>query len=333
MDVEGLEPGMDFVSAIERAVNVCDVMIVIIGPEWLMAKDENQNRRLDNPDDFIRLEILSAFKNDMRVIPVLTEGALSPDESLLPDDIKKLARLQALEIRHDRFSADSEKLAETIMKFFRRKGIEPRNDAQKRINPWLVFGPLGLVIFSVFCIILFVIIGFPPQLNLQAVNANSQVADETTEVPTDTVFTPTETKVILTNTIISSEDTSTPVPVQIITNTNQPTETIIPSEEPTSEPLQINCYPEYSSRLEIGDRAEVIVFQVAGRSGPGYAYEKEHLLAKGRVVNVEEGPECNDDGWWWRIHYSGFLSDGEYHSYFTWVLEGDEENYYLKPLD
>jgi hypothetical protein len=92
MDVDNLDPGVDFFEAIEASVGSCDVLIAVIGKRWLISSDEEGRRRLDNPDDLVRLEIAAALKRNIRVIPVLVDGALMPRSSDLPDDLKLLVR-------------------------------------------------------------------------------------------------------------------------------------------------------------------------------------------------------------------------------------------------
>jgi hypothetical protein len=110
MDIDNLEPGIDFVEAIQKSVSACDVLIAVIGKRWLSASDEEGKRRLDHPGDFVRIEIGTALKRGIRVIPVLLEGALMPQAGELPEDLKALVRRQALTISHDRFRDDSERL-------------------------------------------------------------------------------------------------------------------------------------------------------------------------------------------------------------------------------
>jgi hypothetical protein len=75
MDVDSIEPGIDFSQAIERAVQKCDVLLALIGRAWLSETDEHGRPRLDDPDDLVVLEIKSALDRDIRVIPVLIDGA------------------------------------------------------------------------------------------------------------------------------------------------------------------------------------------------------------------------------------------------------------------
>ena len=92
MDVDNLDAGIDFVEAIGESVGSCDVLIAVIGDRWLISSDEEGRRRLDNSEDFVRVEIATALKRGIRVIPVLVEGASMPRPSDLPDDLKSLER-------------------------------------------------------------------------------------------------------------------------------------------------------------------------------------------------------------------------------------------------
>jgi hypothetical protein len=78
MDVDSIEPGLDFGEIIERAVSSSAVMLVLIGDKWLTTTDPRGRQRLDNPDDYVRLEIEAALGREIRVIPVLVEGAAMP---------------------------------------------------------------------------------------------------------------------------------------------------------------------------------------------------------------------------------------------------------------
>lgn len=95
MDVDSLAPGVDFVQTIEERVGACDVLVAVIGRRWLSASDEEGNRRLDNPEDFVRVEVATALRRGIRVIPVLVEGAPVPRSRELPDDLKALVRRNA----------------------------------------------------------------------------------------------------------------------------------------------------------------------------------------------------------------------------------------------
>jgi hypothetical protein len=116
MDVTRIEPGEDFVEAIDRAVGSCDVLLAVIGRQWLTCTDETGRRRLDNPNDLLRLETATALKRNVRVVPVLTQGAKTPSTEVLPEDLKRLTRRQAVELRDTRWDADIADLIKVLEK-------------------------------------------------------------------------------------------------------------------------------------------------------------------------------------------------------------------------
>lgn len=115
MDVAGIEPGIDFIEAIEKAVGSCAVCLAVIGPRWLAT------RRLDDPDDFVRLELTTALKRDVRVIPVLVGGASMPRREDLPEDLAPLVRRNAIRIEHTDFDNDVRRLGDTVERILGRK--------------------------------------------------------------------------------------------------------------------------------------------------------------------------------------------------------------------
>jgi beta-lactam-binding protein with PASTA domain len=114
MDVSAIEPGIDFGEAIDRAVGSCAVLLVVIGRRWLECSDATGRRRLDDPKDFIRLEVGVALRRSIRVIPVLVQDAAMPEESDLPDDLQALARRNAIEINDTHWDSDLAFLVETL---------------------------------------------------------------------------------------------------------------------------------------------------------------------------------------------------------------------------
>jgi TIR domain len=105
MDVDSIEPGLDYGEVIDKAVGSCDVLLAVIGNGWLGAVDEYDRRRLDDPDDLIVLEIATALNRDIRVIPVLIDGAAPPRRNDLPEVLAPLARRQAVRLDHASFNA------------------------------------------------------------------------------------------------------------------------------------------------------------------------------------------------------------------------------------
>jgi TIR domain len=114
MDVDTIAPGVDFVDAIEEAVSKCDVLIAVIGAGWLQSSDNKGRRRLDDPEDIVRLEIGTALKRNIRVIPVLVENILMPTADELPDELRPLTRRNALELSHTRYKADVDRLINAL---------------------------------------------------------------------------------------------------------------------------------------------------------------------------------------------------------------------------
>src|SRR6516162_6654158 len=110
IDVDTIEPGVDFAEEIFRAVAACKVLLAIIGPGWLTAADERGGRRLDDPDDIVRIEIEAALARGVPVIPILVEGAVMPGRQDLPERLAALARRNALTIRHESFRSDAGRL-------------------------------------------------------------------------------------------------------------------------------------------------------------------------------------------------------------------------------
>ena len=116
MDIDTLEPGLDFVEAIESAVSSCDILLAPIGKQWLTATDDNGRRRLDNPEDFIRLEIATALARNIPVIPLLVREAVMPSSQDLPEPLVGLARRNALEMSDTRWDYDAERLIGALEK-------------------------------------------------------------------------------------------------------------------------------------------------------------------------------------------------------------------------
>ena len=121
MDVAAIEAGVDFVDVLQKAVGSCDALLAVIGPQWLSATHDGK-RRLDDPHDFVRIEIAGALQRNVRVLPVLVEGASLPRTSELPADLQALTRRQAIELRDARWDDDIERLVEGLEKFLKAGG-------------------------------------------------------------------------------------------------------------------------------------------------------------------------------------------------------------------
>ena len=113
-DVDNIAPGLDFVEVLTERVASCDALVAVIGKDWLASVDRTGRRRLDDAEDFVRVEIEAALKRGVRVIPVLVENAAMPQAEELPESLRKLARRQGIAIDHARFNSDVERLLRVL---------------------------------------------------------------------------------------------------------------------------------------------------------------------------------------------------------------------------
>jgi TIR domain-containing protein len=110
MDVDAIPLGTNFSKVLHEEVAKCGVLLAVIGPNWPDARDEHGNRRLDDPNDFVRIEIAAALQRNIPVIPILLDGATIPKADLLPEDLKELASRNGMDIRHASFHDDMNRL-------------------------------------------------------------------------------------------------------------------------------------------------------------------------------------------------------------------------------
>src|SRR5680860_986526 len=148
VDVDSIEPGLDYVTAIDTAVGSCDVMLVLIGDRWLEASDDEDHRRIDDPADRLRIEIESGLRNETGVIPVLVDSASMPTSRDLPTPLVPLARHQSTRLRHESFHNDADHLLGVVERVVggNAEPTDPRppsteTDTQRAAR-WLSFGIL-----------------------------------------------------------------------------------------------------------------------------------------------------------------------------------------------
>jgi hypothetical protein len=143
-DVDSIQLGDDFVEVITRAVGSCDVLLALIGEQWLTITDAHGRRRLDDPDDFVRLEIEAALTRNVRVIPILVDGARMPRAEELPDSLAKLVRRQALELSPARFDFDIGRLVKVLdLTLAEVRAAQPEQDPTPSIPQALPATPSG----------------------------------------------------------------------------------------------------------------------------------------------------------------------------------------------
>jgi len=136
MDIDTIEPGVDFREAIRQAVQVSDVFLTVIGRHWLTATDSNGRRRLDKAGDFVRVEIEAALEraaehHDVRVVPIRVQGADMPGVEDLPIELAGLAHRNAIELSDERWHYDVGRLLASMKKLEREKLERSRAERER----------------------------------------------------------------------------------------------------------------------------------------------------------------------------------------------------------
>ena len=114
MDVDSIALGRDFRDVLAERLQSCDLMLALIGPDWIDAADSRGTRRLDSPTDFVRQEIATALKRKIRVTPVFLQGAPMPSADRLPEDLKDLAYRNGFELSHTRWESDFSEMVKRL---------------------------------------------------------------------------------------------------------------------------------------------------------------------------------------------------------------------------
>lgn len=252
-DVDSIPLGVDFRAHIDRMVSECDILLAIIGKDWLHMTDEEGNRRLDNPEDFVRIEIESALARKIPVVPLLVRQSTMPSEDNLPSSLKELAYRNGIAIRRDPdFDADISRLIEGLQKHF-SAGLENidedlfrklrenqtfpatiRSGRTISRNPFVVGAGILLMAILIFG-------SFSGWFGggrtgrtetITTSTASLEMADSPTEPPNATASNPEATK------IVSSPQMSTPTPDIAPAATDTPVATLAASDLPVTDDYQ-----------------------------------------------------------------------------------------------
>lgn len=113
LDVAGIDPGEDFVDKLDAELARCDIVLVVIGRQWLAITDDDGRRKLDNPEDWVRVEVATALERRIPVVPVLVRGARMPAAADLPEPLKALVRRNFIEIG-PQWASDVERLTDAV---------------------------------------------------------------------------------------------------------------------------------------------------------------------------------------------------------------------------
>jgi len=138
MDVDSIAIGLDFTKAVVEAVSACGLLLVLVGKDWLSSADNNGRRRIDNPDDWVRIEIETALQRDIPVVPVLVDEAELPYADDLPPSLRPFVRRQAFRLSHAGFRAEVASLIDAVAKVFDtgpdRTGQPPTEQGNWRLD-------------------------------------------------------------------------------------------------------------------------------------------------------------------------------------------------------
>jgi hypothetical protein len=131
-DIDAIGAGTDFVQALEQAIAAATVVVVLIGETWLSRVADDGLRRLDDPADHVRREVAMALQDaGSTVVPVLVDGAVMPAEEELPASLRRLARLQAIELSDSRWEYDMAHLVRVL----ETAGV--RRSSVRRLAAWI----------------------------------------------------------------------------------------------------------------------------------------------------------------------------------------------------
>lgn len=111
-DVDDIKPGADFLETIRQELALCEVFLILIGPHWLI--DAQGRRRLDDPNDVLRMEVAQALSRDVTILPLLVGGAGMPPPEALPEPLKLLSRRQAMSLAEDKWISNVEGLIDRL---------------------------------------------------------------------------------------------------------------------------------------------------------------------------------------------------------------------------
>jgi hypothetical protein len=138
MDVEGIDPGVDFTKVLDERIAHAETVVAVIGPDWISARGPDGQRRIENEGDYVRRELAGALAKSVEVIPVLVAGAEIPRPDELPEDLAGLALRQMYVLNDAAFEASIARLIQGVERSaartreLRRLSPRPKSDFGKR---------------------------------------------------------------------------------------------------------------------------------------------------------------------------------------------------------
>jgi hypothetical protein len=249
MDVDAIPLGVDFRKRINDEVARCDVLIAAIGNRWMT--DDTSQRRIDNPLDPVRIEISAALQRDIPLIPILSDGTKIPNAQLLPDDVKGLADRNGLNVRHETFHSDLDRLVRELRQISHREevNVEPSTKSiADRISSSVTWQRIagGVTILGVIAVVALLPHRSPVTL---------QPAPAAKSSPEPTTFLPDEATVALTNFLDPGRtgkwDTSRVKEIEPLLNKI--------TDPLTGQPIQIRHLPLVLTGKEYATERDVLV--------------------------------------------------------------------------
>lgn len=160
-DVDSIPIGVPFPQYLESVLAQCAVMLVIIGKRWLDTTDANGQRRLDAAGDFVRLELETAIRRNITIVPVYVEGAFPPSTEALPQSLRPIAAQNGMPVRNDPdYRNDMNRLIDIVQRYviMSPKVFDPSSPGKvnasasakfapgAQSNRNLIFGGIALVV-------------------------------------------------------------------------------------------------------------------------------------------------------------------------------------------
>jgi formylglycine-generating enzyme required for sulfatase activity len=298
VDKDDITYGKPFPDEIKKHLSRSDVLLVVIGNQWLDIREKYDNtiRRIDNPDDWVRLEIEMALNlgDELLVIPLLINNAAIPDKAQLPPEISGLSHRNGLNIGTGRnFHRDIDEVLKTIDRFWLEKQKAKQTTSKvRKIGKRIT---LALIIVAALLALILLTILSLPTFGVQLV-----------QIPTETA-TPTPTN--------SPAPTQTPSPTVTATPSLTPTPTQTPTSTPTL-PEAVQTLQAASTQAWMGveqDEAWSIVSQIVPATAPGGdSLNIEQVLVPRCLANCQDisQPYWIDK---YEISYAQFvgLTDGQ----------------------
>ena len=172
MDVDAIPLGVNFATFLNNEVAKCEVLLAVIGPNWLDARNEAGTRRLDDPHDFVRIEIGAALQRNIAVIPILLDGAKVPKANQLPKDLDELSLRNGLDVRHASFHNDIDKLVRGLkVQLAEANAKERRREEEEEQKPLQPVSPRRLPLIGA-------VVSTLPMVALVGILRNSSVPSD-----------------------------------------------------------------------------------------------------------------------------------------------------------